>query len=302
MNVIQTHGLTKKYGDTIAVNNVSMHVQQGEIYGFLGLNGAGKTTLIRMLLGLIKADGGDCQLFGQRPKQATAIWNDVGYLVETPRAYPNLSVIENLEVIFKLRGLSDRSLISNVIGRLQLSRYKDTKEKNLSLGNKQRLGLAKALLHQPKLLILDEPINGLDPAGIVEVRELLKELVADQGTTIFLSSHILSEMAKLTTRIGIIHNGILIKEMDSGELKNEINKKLILDTHEHAKAVQLLQENGYDPKIKDHRIELMNANAIEHPENIATLLVESDCPPKMINVFEEDMENYFLRIIREHTQ
>lgn len=301
MTIIQTDGLTKKYGDTIAVDNVSMHIKEGEIYGFLGLNGAGKTTLIRLLLGLIKPDRGFSKLFGKTPKQVTAIWNNVGYLVETPHAYPDLSVIENLEVVYKLRGLQDKSLINYVIDRLQLTQYKKIKAKNLSLGNKQRLGLAKALIHKPKLLILDEPINGLDPSGIVKIRELLKELVEDHHTTIFLSSHILSEIAKLTTRIGIIHNGTLIKEIVSGELKNEINKKLQVDTIQNEQAFQLLQDKQYNPEIHQGLIEIRDLNVINNPENIATLLVENKIPPKKIVVFEEDLENYFLRTIKEYT-
>jgi ABC-2 type transport system ATP-binding protein len=300
MTIIQTDGLTKRYGDTIAVNNVSIHVNEGEIYGFLGLNGAGKTTLIRLLLGLIKSDSGDCKLFGKSPKQATAIWNNVGYLVETPHAYPNLSVIENLEVIYKLRGLTDKTWISDVIDRLQLTRYSHIKEMNLSLGNKQRLGVAKALIHKPKLLILDEPINGLDPAGIFEIRELLKELAENHLTTIFLSSHILSEIAKLTTRIGIIHNGSIIKEVFSSELKNEIIKKLKIDTNENERAVHLLQEKKYNATILNGLIEVWDNNAINKPEVIATLLVENKIPPKMLNVHEEDLENYFLRTVKEH--
>lgn len=301
MTIIQSEGLTKRYGDTIAVKNVSIHVKEGEIYGFLGLNGAGKTTLIRLLLGLIKPDSGLTKLFGKSPKQATSIWNDVGYLVETPHAYPDLSVTENLEVIYKLRGLTDRKVIDYIMDRLDLTRYKGTKEKNLSLGNKQRLGLAKALIHRPKVLILDEPINGLDPAGIVEVRGLLKDLAENYHTTIFLSSHILSEIAKLTTRIGIIHNGALIQEMVSGELKREIIRKLQVDTNENERAVQLLQERNYNATILDGLIEVGDQDAIDHPEDIATLLVENKVPPKQLTVFEEDLENYFLRTIKEHT-
>ena len=198
MNIIQTNKLTKRYGDTIAVNSVSIHVKEGEIYGFLGLNGAGKTTTIRLLLGLIKPDSGSCKLFEKEPKQSSDIWNEVGYLIETPHSYPNLSVYENLEVICKLRDISAKSKINEIIDRLKLDPYKNKKEKNLSSGNKQRLGLAKALIHKPKLLLLDEPINGLDPAGIVEIRELLKELAENHKTTIFLSSHILSEISIFT--------------------------------------------------------------------------------------------------------
>lgn len=299
MDIIKTDNLTKAFGDTVAVNKVSLNVKQGEIYGFLGLNGAGKTTAIRLLLGLIKPESGHCELFGQRPKQATDIWNNIGYLIETPHAYPNLSVIENLEVMAKLRGLSDKSLIDQIIVQLGLTLYKNKKEKDLSLGNKQRLGLAKALMHKPKLLILDEPINGLDPAGIVEARELLKELVEKHSTTIFLSSHILSEIAKITTRIGIIHHGSLIKEIDSANLKNEINKKLQINTVDNAKAATLLKEKGYPVKHSDGFLEVFAQEAIDNPENISNLLVHSQLPPKMIAVVEENLEKYFLRIIKE---
>lgn len=302
MNIIQTEGLTKKYGQTIAVNQVSIHVKQGEIYGFLGLNGAGKTTLIRLILGLIKPDSGVSEIFGERPKQATAIWNDVGYLLETPHAYPNLSVIENLELIGKLRGLKDRRAINDVMERLQITRYKDTREANLSLGNKQRLGLAKALLHKPKLLILDEPINGLDPAGIVEIRKMLKDLSENHHTTIFLSSHILSEIAKLTTRIGIIHDGRIIKEMVSSQLKSEIIKVLHVDTNENEKALQFIKEKRYHATIIDDLIEIRDNSAINNPEDIATLLVNNGIPPKKLILFEEDLENYFLRTIKEQSQ
>jgi len=299
MNIIQTKNLTKKYGDIIAVDNVSIHVKQGEIYGFLGLNGAGKTTTIRLLLGLIKPDSGTCELFGKKPKQATNIWNDVGYLIETPYSYPDLSVVENLEVICKLRGLSDKSIIKEIIDRLKLNQYKDRKVKNLSLGNKQRLGLAKALIHKPKLLILDEPINGLDPAGIVEIRELLKELAECHNATIFLSSHILSEIAKLTTRVGIIHNGALIKEIRSSELDTQIIKKLHISTNDDEKATKILREKGYECTTNNKMIELLSMEAISKPELIATILVQDHVPPKQLYVFEEDLEHYFLRIIKE---
>lgn len=160
MNVIQTDNLTKKFGDKIAVDNVSINVRAGEIYGFLGLNGAGKTTTIRLLLGLIKPNSGSISLFGQNAKQASHIWRNVGYLVETPYSYPNLTVKENLEVYYHLRGLNNKKLIEEIINILHLDQYIDKKAKYLSLGNYQRLGLAKALMHKPELLILDEPING----------------------------------------------------------------------------------------------------------------------------------------------
>jgi len=300
MNIIQTENLTKKFGDFKAVDNVSINVRIGEIYGFLGLNGAGKTTTIRLLLGMIKPNAGSISLFGQSTKQAAKIWNDVGYLVETPYSYPDLTVKENLEVFHRLRGLKDKKLIDNVIDKLQLSQYKDKKAKYLSLGNCQRLGLAKALIHKPKLLILDEPINGLDPAGIVEIREFLKDLVHNHNTTIFLSSHILSEISKVATRIGIVHEGKLVKEINTNELELQIIKKLCVKTSDNRKAIDLLA----DKKIifnatGNDIIETTNIDVIKQPEIISEILANSRIPLKMLNVVEEDLETYFLRIINQ---
>jgi len=298
MNIIQTDNLTKKFNDLTAVDNVSIHVRAGEIYGFLGLNGAGKTTAIRLMLGMINPNAGSVQLFGRPLKQASKLWNDVGYLVETSYSYPNLSVKENLEVIYRLRGLSDKNCIDVVIDKLQLSQYKNVKAKHLSMGNNQRLGLAKALIHKPKLLILDEPINGLDPAGIVEIREFLKDLVNNHNTTIFLSSHILSEIAKVATRIGIVNNGKLVKEINSNELEHQIIRKLCIRTADNPKALDILKANGYTATITENDvIEISDNKALHSPETVASLIVTSQIPLKMLQVIEEDLESYFLRII-----
>lgn len=298
MHIIQTEALTKTFVGTVAVDHVSLNVRAGEIYGFLGLNGAGKTTTIRLLLGMIRPDSGSFSLFGQRVHQASHIWNDVGYLVETPHAYPELTVRENLEVFHRLRHLQDKTLIGKILDILRLSPYADRKARHLSTGNAQRLGLAKALMHMPKLLILDEPINGLDPAGIVEVRELLKRLVKDHGTTIFLSSHILSEIAKLATRIGIVHEGALLKEVNADDLEHQIIRKLCLDTVDNERALRFLQNHGFPvTRSGDGVIETTDERSILRPEEIATFLVESHMPPRMLRVQEEDLESYFLRLI-----
>ena len=299
MEVIRTESLTKKFGAATAVESVSIRVHQGEIYGFLGLNGAGKTTTIRMLLGMIRPTEGTVALFGAALRPDRNPWHEVGYLVETPCAYPNLSVRENLEVYFRYRQLKDRSLIGEVIEKLQLGRYRDTKASHLSLGNGQRLGLAKALLHRPRLLILDEPINGLDPAGIAEVRSLLLEL-AGQGATIFLSSHILTEMSRLAARIGIIHQGRLIREFDASGLRKQLIKKLLVRTGDNAVAVQLLTTAGYTARVNpDQVVEIADEVAVQAPEPIANLLVGAGVPLQELYRYEEDLEHYFLRIIGE---
>ena len=299
MEIIKTDGLLKHFGTTVATNNISLQVNEGEIYGFLGLNGAGKTTLIRILLGMIKPDHGRVLLFNQPLTPQFNRWNDIGYLVETPYAYPNLSVTENLQVYYKLRQLNKPTLINSIIDKLKLTKYRNAKAKVLSLGNQQRLGLAKALMHEPRLLILDEPINGLDPEGIVEVRELLKEL-AQNGSTIFLSSHILGEISKVANRIGIIHEGKLIKELTIPELTAQLIKKVVVHTPDNLAAVQKLMAVNYTAILSENNeIEITNAEAIERPEKISELLVSWGLPPKQVYLFTEDLENYFLRTIRQ---
>jgi ABC-2 type transport system ATP-binding protein len=215
--VIATTALTKRYKDVTAVDALELDVRAGEVYGFLGRNGAGKTTTIRMLLGLIRPTSGEVRVLGQRVREGDQRWlARVGFLVESASAYPNLTVRENLEVQRRLTG-TPVSAIAESIERLHLAEYADRRAGHLSLGNKQRLSLARALLHSPEVLVLDEPANGLDPAGIVEVRELLRSLADEHGVTIFMSSHILAEVAHLADRIGIIHDGCLIEESSREE-------------------------------------------------------------------------------------
>jgi ABC-2 type transport system ATP-binding protein len=299
VEIIRTNELTKYFGATPATDNISIHVNRGEIYGFLGLNGAGKTTLIRILLGMIKPDSGSVTLFGKPLTHTFNSWNDIGYLVETPYAYSNLSVTENLKVYYKLRQLTNPTLIDDIIDKLKLTTYRDKKAKVLSLGNQQRLGLAKALMHQPKLLILDEPINGLDPEGIVEVRELLKEL-ADKGSTVFISSHILGEISKIANRIGIIHEGKMMKELTLKELTNQLIKKIVVKTIDNKVAIKHLIDSSHRAILNEKdEIEISDEDAIANSENITRLLVEKGFPPKQVYLFTEDLEMYFLRTIRK---
>ena len=298
MEIIRANQVTKYFGTTPASDNLSIHVKEGEIYGFLGLNGAGKTTLIRMLLGMIKPDHGTITLFGEPLTSRFNQWNDIGYSVETSYSYPNLSVTENLKVYYKLRQLTNPKLVDDIIEKLKLTNYRDKKAKVLSLGNQQRLGLAKALMHRPKLLILDEPINGLDPEGIVEGRELLKYF-AGNGSTVFLSSHILGEISKVANRIGIIHEGKLVKELTTKELNDQLIKKIVVVTADNARAVQYLLSSNYKAALTvNDEIEVTNSEAISNPQNISKLLVEKNLPPKQVYLFTEDLEMYFLRTIR----
>jgi ABC-2 type transport system ATP-binding protein len=216
--VIATVGLSKRYGDVLAVDGLDLRVRRGEIYGFIGRNGAGKTTTIRMLLGLVRPGAGRVEVFGKPVRRGDQSWlREVGHLIESASAYPNLTVRENLDIHRRLTGVP-RAWVGETIERLRLGEYEHRQARALSLGNKQRLSLARALLHRPALLVLDEPANGLDPAGIVEIRRLLRELVEVDGVTVFMSSHLLAEVAHLADRIGIVHRGRLVEEGARAEL------------------------------------------------------------------------------------
>jgi ABC-2 type transport system ATP-binding protein len=296
---IVTTNLTKRFGNFTAVDNISLNIKKGEIYGFLGLNGAGKTTTIRMLLGMIKPNTGTVSLFGVRvqPSQRT-IWRRVGYLVETPHHYPDLTVRENLEIYRRLRGIEDTDAVENIILKLGLIPYAHRRAKTLSLGNSQRLGLAKALIHQPDLLILDEPANTLDPAGIVEVRNLLRHLAENDGVTIFISSHILSEIARLATRIGVVHSGSLVKELYAKEIEEQEEQHLVVDVRDPSTAVSALSKaNIRAARDGSNTLTIVDKPSIEHPDRIATLLVEAGCPPVRLVVERADLESYFLKLV-----
>ncbi len=297
--MIRTQHLYKRYGNRIVIDDISICIKKGEIYGFLGLNGAGKTTIIRLLLGMIRPSSGGVYLDGKLLAAGDhRLWQRVGYLVETPYAYPSFTVRENLEIVCRLRRLTGKAPIDEVMKKLNLTSYEHTRAKDLSLGNAQKLGLAKALIHNPDILILDEPTNGLDPAGIFEVRQLLQDLAGNHGVTIFISSHLLEEMAKMVTRIGIIHQGRLIQDISASELNRNLHKHLGVDAH-HKEAVKAkLTDEGYAVQWSDQRIlQVTSEQAIRHPENIAKLLVQADLPPTLLKVEEENLESYFLRTI-----
>lgn len=310
--VIAAGGLTKWYGDVSAVRDVSLRVSAGEIYGLLGLNGAGKTTMIRMLLGMVRPTAGGVDLFGTRVRPGRLpIWGRVGYLVETPAAYPELTVRENLEIVYRLRRLTRPADVPDVIERLGLGRYAERRAGTLSLGNAQRLGLAKALIHAPDLLILDEPGNGLDPAGVVEIRNLLRGLARDRNVTILWSSHLLAEVSRLATRIGIIHEGRLVEELDAVEMARRERPRLVVTVRDQAGARAALRAAGFDPdgaaaagegsSGPDDALVLTDEAALRRPDDVATALVAAGHPPTGLTMTHDDLESHFLRLVRAGT-
>ena len=240
--VIETKQLTKVYGDQTAVNAVNLHVKRGQIYGLLGRNGAGKTTIMKMILGLTPITSGEADIFGKNIKgQEKRIYPRIGAIIETPGFYPNLTGTENLEIFAKLRGTAAPNAVKNALEVVGLP-YKDKKLfGKYSLGMKQRLGIANAILHDPELLILDEPTNGLDPIGIAEVRDFIKDMSASRGKTILISSHILSEIQLLADDIGIIDRGVLLEENSMSELEKKNSKYILLQVSDVSKAALILE-------------------------------------------------------------
>ncbi len=300
---IATTGLSKQYrGGVLAVDQVDLRVARGEIYAFLGLNGAGKSTTIRMLLGMIRPTAGHAEVFGERVRSgATGIWQRVGYLVESATAYQELTVRENLDIARRLAGMADPTSLDRVIERLALGPYAGRRAGTLSLGNLQRLALARALLPSPELLILDEPANGLDPAGVIEIRDLLHSLAADDGVTVFMSSHILGEVDRLATRVGIVHRGRLVEELDHAALEAHRDLRLEVEARDLERAEEVLRAAGLSPRWRAATdgpvvLELREPRALDAPDEVAVLLVGAGTPPTRLAVARESLEDHFMRL------
>jgi ABC-2 type transport system ATP-binding protein len=296
---IEATGLSKSFGKVVAVEALELCIYPGEIYGFLGLNGAGKTTTIRALLGMIHPSQGCVRVLGQRVGPAgRGPWRSVGHLVEAPSAYPELTIRENLDIARRLHAISDRGSVSRVIEHLDLGRYADRRTGSLSTGSLQRLALARALLHDPEVLILDEPANGLDPAGVVEIRQLLSQLATDKGVTVFMSSHILTEVDRLATRIGIIHRGRLLEELDAGTLSDAGKLRVQVRPQTLAIAIDTIERAGFKASVEadSAALALDDPRALSAPEQIVTLLVNAGAPPIRLGVERESLEDHFLRL------
>ena len=296
--VIETKQLTKIYGEQTAVSKVDLHVKKGRIYGLLGRNGAGKTTIMKMVLGLASITSGEVDVFGKNIKgREKRVYPRIGAIIETPGFYPNLTGTENLEIFAKLRGTAAPHAVKNALEIVGLP-YKDKKLfSKYSLGMKQRLGIANAILHDPELLILDEPTNGLDPIGIAEVRDFIKELSAAQGKTILISSHILSEISLLADDIGIIDNGVLLEESGMRELEEKNRKYILLQVSDIPKATLILERQFHltDYSVQDdHTLRLYDASLDMGEVN--KVLVMQDITVMSSLLCNDTLEDYFKKI------
>ncbi|MGL5244715.1 MAG: ATP-binding cassette domain-containing protein, partial [Sarcina sp.] len=249
---LKTHHITKKYGNQLANDSINMTIKKGDIYGLIGKNGAGKTTLMRIITGLVHKTKGDLELFGKSSEdelnEGRAM---IGSLIETPSFYKNMTARENLQVSRLVRNIAGKNSVNDVLTLVGLENTGKKKFKNFSLGMKQRLGIANALLGNPRLLILDEPINGLDPTGIIEIRELLKKINKEKDITILISSHILGELSELATCYGIISNGKLIEEISSENLKEKCRQYIELCVDDPKTTSTLLER---DLGINDYEV------------------------------------------------
>lgn len=296
--VIETRKLTKTYGDQTAVSRVDLHVKKGRIYGLLGRNGAGKTTIMKMILGLTSITSGEVDLFGQNIKgREKRVYPRIGAIIETPGFYPNLTGTENLEIFAKLRGTASPDAVKSALEIVGLP-YKDKKLfSKYSLGMKQRLGIANAILHDPELLILDEPTNGLDPIGIAEMRDFIKHLSAECGKTILISSHILSEIALLADDIGIIDHGVLLEENTMSDLEKKNRKYISLRVSDMPKAMLILEQKFHvtDYSMYDGNTLCLYDTSLDMAA-VNKALVVQDVAVISSQLCNDTLEDYFKKI------
>ncbi|EGP4765313.1 ATP-binding cassette domain-containing protein [Enterococcus faecium] len=291
--VLKATGITKKYGAAKALDKVSIEIKRGMIYGLIGENGAGKSTFMRTIMGLISIDEGSIELFGTTDLQAAR--RRMGQSIETPALYPELTARDNLRIQAANGGVSDRE-IEDLLKMMRLENTGKKKAKNFSLGMRQRLAIANALITNPEFLILDEPTNGMDPAGMAEMREIIQRLVKERGITVLLSSHLLDELSQIATHYGILHEGHLIKELSKEELAQESRQFIKIDTSATEQAVTVLDSLGYkDYFVQSSRV-IQLFEGIDQVAAINQALVEAKVPVDGIHLVGQKLEDYFLQL------
>lgn len=296
--VLKTTGLTKQYGTQYAVRDLNMNVERGKIYGLLGRNGAGKTTTIRMVMGLLQPTDGEVYLFGEKMKTPTkAVFGRIGALIEAPAFYENLTAKENLQIISDLRGTQSENSIEDALRLVNLENERKKKVKQFSLGMKQRLGIAMALMHNPEFIILDEPTNGLDPIGIQQIRLLIKRLSSEKGVTVLISSHILSEVEQMADKVGFIDKGVLIEELTMDEVRHRNRHYVKMTVSDMKQTIPILEKelaiNDFEI-INDHEIKIFQLDG--NWENVNRVLVTNGIGVSELTVKKGNLEEYFLKL------
>ena len=292
--VIETRALTKKFPGKLAVDHVDMHIKKGDIYGFIGKNGAGKTTAMKLILGLLNPTFGEIDLFGNTDYVHGR--KRIGSLIEAPGLYKNFSAYENMKRFSIIFGGTDKE-IKEILTLVGLSDVGGRKVANYSLGMKQRLGIAVALLGNPEIMILDEPMNGLDPAGIKEIRDTILNLNKEKGVTFLISSHILDELAKIATTYGIINNGRLVDEIDAETLMKRCENKLVIKVSDTKKALTILEKEGYLENYKQEGDTITMFDHLDMPSVINEKLVNGGIGVYELAKSSSDFEDYFIERI-----
>ena len=294
--VMETQNLTKKYQNVTVVDHVNLHIPKGKIYGLLGRNGAGKTTIMKMMLQFVSPTDGKIMMFGKDYReQVKDTYQKIGSIIETPGFYTNLTGQENLEILARLRRNVSKESVLHALEIVGLDKEKKKQFSDYSLGMKQRLGIAAAIMHQPQLLILDEPINGLDPIGISEIRQFLYELSRTKGTTILISSHVLNEIEQIADMIGVINQGKLVEEVNMQELHKR--KYVVFTVSDPLTASRMLENRC---KVRDYEIQEDTIKIFEPEFNIGyfkQFLVVNQVVVTAINSCEENLEDYFTELI-----
>lgn len=298
--IVSTNNLSKKYGNFFALDNVSININKGDIYGLIGRNGAGKTTLMKVITTLTSKTSGEFSLFGHRDDDLSNVKRRIGALIENAAFFPGMNAYDNLKYYAIQRGIVDLKQIDEALTLVGLDDAGKKKFKNFSLGMKQRLGVALAILDNPDFIILDEPINGLDPIGISELRDVFTKLNEERGITILISSHILSELYQVATKFCIIDKGLVIKELTKEELDKECSKCIVIKVDNTRKASSILEEKLHTTnyKVIDKR-EIRLYDYLEEPEKVNKVLLKNDVDVISINETGISFEDYFKKVIKE---
>lgn len=297
--VLEVKNVTKTYKHVNAVDNATLSIERGKIYGFIGQNGAGKTTLIRILTGLIFPNSGSISIFSSSNKSDLELARKkIGVIVENPALYLNMSAYENLDIQRKLFGIKDKNIINSILNTVGLLDTKNKKVKNFSLGMKQRLSIGLALINDPEILILDEPINGLDPVGIAGVRELLKKINKEKNITIIISSHILSELYQLATNYIIINKGEIIQELTLDELDEKCMKHIFMQVDNVSQAVDIIENN-----LRTNHFQVLDNNIIklydytDNMKHVAKVFLENNALITYFTLSSDSLESYYINLI-----